>query len=104
MREEVTLELCPGSNVALGVYDGAQQVPLHRLVDLGVQIALGADDPLLFGSRLTDQYRTARDVHGFSDAELAQLARDSFAISNAPADVVAAAGADIDAWLAAPPA
>lgn len=100
----VGLEVCPGSNVALGVYESAPEVPLRPLFDAGARMALGADDPLLFGSRLTDQYRTARDVHGFSDAELAQLARDSFTISNAPADVVAAADADIDAWLAAPPA
>ena len=38
-------------------------------------VALGADDPLLFGSRLVDQYEIARDVHGFTDAELAELAR-----------------------------
>lgn len=96
----VGLEVCPGSNVALGVYAGAPDVPLRRLFDAGAKMALGADDPLLFGSRLGDQYRTAREVHGFSDAELAQLARDSFAISNAPDDVVRQANADIDAWLA----
>ena len=37
----------------------------------------GADDPLLFGSRLADQYRFAREQHGFTDEELAELARDS---------------------------
>lgn len=95
----VGLEICPGSNVALGVYEHPQDVPLRRLFDAGAQLALGADDPLLFGSRLSDQYRIARDVHGFSDAELARLARDSFTVSNAPADVVTQAHADIDAWL-----
>ncbi|WP_322612751.1 adenosine deaminase [Dermacoccus abyssi] len=100
----VGLEVCPGSNVALGVYEEARDVPLRRLFDAGAKMALGADDPLLFGSRLSDQYRTAREVHGFSDAELAQLARDSFAISRAPQDVVQRANADIDAWLLAQPA
>ena len=100
----VGLEVCPGSNVALGVYENAAAVPLRGLFDAGARLALGADDPLLFGSRLTDQYRSARDVHGFSDAELAQLARDSFAISRAPQDVVQRANADIDAWLLAQPA
>lgn len=98
----VGLEICPGSNVALGVYADAEDVPLRRLFDAGAKMALGADDPLLFGSRLGDQYRAARHAHGFSDAELAQLARDSFAISTAPDGVVAQANADIDAWLNAP--
>ena len=40
-------------------------------------VALGADDPLLFGTRLTAQYEIARHAHGFTDAELADLARMS---------------------------
>ena len=99
----VALEVCPGSNVSLGVYPTPEQVPLRTLIGAGATIALGADDPLLFDSRLLDQYETARHVHGLSDAELAELARSSFRASCAPVDVVATAMADIDAWLAASP-
>src|SRR5215469_987121 len=73
----VTLEVCPSSNVAMGVAATPAEVPLRVLLDAGVRVALGADDPLLFGSRLVDQYRLARDVHGLSDDELAELARMS---------------------------
>ena len=52
-----------------------EDVPLRTLVDAGARVALGADDPLIFGSRLADQYATARVDHGFRDAELAALAR-----------------------------
>ncbi|HMM97207.1 adenosine deaminase [Phycicoccus sp.] len=95
----VALEVCPGSNVSLGVYDAAPDVPLRRLLDAGARVALGADDPLIFGTRLVDQYEVARTVHGLTDAELAGLARASLAASRAPTDVRAAAEADIDAWL-----
>ncbi len=98
----VALEVCPGSNVSLGVYDAAADVPLRRLLDAGAVVALGADDPLIFGSRLTAQYETARSVHGLSDAELAGLARASFAASRAPAEVRAAAERDIARWLGGP--
>lgn len=98
----VALEVCPGSNVALGVYGEAPEVPLRTLVDAGATIALGADDPLLFDSRLLAQYESARTVHGMDDAELAELARGSFRASSAPQDLVDDAMADIDAWLAAP--
>src|SRR5262245_8011131 len=70
--EGITCELCPTSNVALGVYPGLEAVPLRKLFDAGVRIALGADDPLLFGTRLLDQYEAARDAHGFTDDELAE--------------------------------
>lgn len=99
----VALEVCPGSNVALGVYNKPADVPLRTLVDAGATIALGADDPLLFGNRLADQYRSAREDHGFTDTELAALARSSIDASLAPAAIRSAAYADIDAWLAAPP-
>lgn len=95
----VALEVCPGSNVSLGVYDEPEDVPLRRLLSAGATVALGADDPLIFGSRLAEQYETARTVHGLSDPELAGLARSSLAASRAPAEVRAAAEHDIEAWL-----
>ena len=70
----------------------------------GATIALGADDPLLFGSRLAGQYATMRAAHDLDDATLAQLARSSFAASRAPRDVVEAANRRIDEWLAPTPA
>jgi adenosine deaminase len=96
-----TLEVCPSSNVALGVAAAPADVPLRTLLAAGVPIALGADDPLLFGPRLTAQYEIARQAHGLTDAELAGLARMSVTGSAAPTQVRAELLAGIDAWLAA---
>jgi adenosine deaminase len=96
--ETVTCEVCPASNVALGVAPSPADVPLRTLVDGGVPVALGADDPLLFGPRLVAQYEIARDAHGFSDAELADLARMSVLASAAPADIRARLLTSIQAW------
>lgn len=95
----VTCEVCPASNVALGVYRELSEVPLRRLWEAGVPMALGADDPLLFGSRLAAQYEIARDHHGFTDAELAELARQSVRASAAPTEVKEKLLVEIDAWL-----
>jgi len=100
--EQVTLEVCPASNVALGVAKTPADVPLIELLDAGVPVALGADDPLLFGSRLTAQYELARNVFGLADDTLADLARTSVRGSVAPAEVKASLYAGIDAWLAEP--
>ena len=86
-ERQTTLEVCPASNVALGVAATPADVPLIRLLDAGIRVALGADDPLLFGSRLTAQYELARGVHGLTDDRLAELARMSVLGSAAPADV-----------------
>jgi adenosine deaminase len=95
----VALEVCPVSNVALGVYSDLTSVPLPQLLEAGATVALGADDPLLFGSRLAGQYATMRAAHDLDDATLARLAEMSFEASRAPSDVVAAARRDIAAWL-----
>ena len=102
VADGVALEVCPASNVSLGVYPALADVPLRALVDAGAQVALGADDPLLFGSRLVAQYETARHVHGFTDVELAGLARASIRASRSGPTSEAAALARVDAWLASP--
>ncbi|MFH8887200.1 adenosine deaminase [Streptomyces sp. NPDC017949] len=96
---QITCEVCPASNVALGVYQRPEDVPLRTLFEAGVPMALGADDPLLFGSRLAAQYEFARRHHGFTDAELAELARQSVRGSAAPDDVQAKLLDGIDHWL-----
>jgi adenosine deaminase len=97
----VTCEVCPSSNVSLGVAPDEASVPVRRLVAAGVPVALGADDPLLFGPRLVKQYEIARDVHGFTPGELAELARMSVRGSAAPPDTRVRLLAGIDDWLAA---
>ncbi|MCG2798690.1 MAG: adenosine deaminase [Cellulomonas sp.] len=97
----VALEVCPASNVSLGVFEAAAQVPLRTLVEAGATVALGADDPLLFRSRLVDQYVIARTELGFDDADLAELARGSIRASRAGAASKAAMLTRVESWLAA---
>jgi len=98
----IALEVCPASNVHLGVYPEPADVPLRQLVDAGATVALGADDPLLFLSRLTDQYRLARNELGFSDADIAELARASIRASLAGGGDKARWLAEVDDWLLEP--
>ena len=98
----VVLEVCPASNVALGVAGAVELVPVRELREAGVPVALGADDPLLFRSGLLDQYAAVRDQQGLPDEALAGLAADAVRGSAAPDDVKARLLAGVDAWLAAP--
>ena len=86
------------------MYSDLTSVPLPALLAAGATVALGADDPLLFGSRLAGQYATMRAAHDLTDTQLAELARMSVHASRAPEDVRSRVLADIDAWLAADPA
>ena len=95
----VVLEVCPASNVALGVAGAVELVPVRQLRDAGVPVALGADDPLLFRSGLLEQYAAVRDQQGLPDEDLAGLAADAVRGSAAPQDLRAELLAGIDAWL-----
>ena len=98
----IALEVCPVSNVALGVYTDLTSVPLPILLEAGATVALGAADPLLFGSRLAGQYATMRAAHDLDAPTLAELARMSVRASRAPEEVKAGLLGDVDRWLAAP--
>ena len=86
--------------LSLAVMDTADPAVARSLLDAGAQVALGADDPLLFGSRLAGQYATMRAAHELDDDQLAELARMSVRGSRAPDDVRARVLDEIDAWLA----
>lgn len=98
----VVLEVCPTSNVSLGVYSTLDEIPIRPLMDAGVQVSLGADDPLLFGSKLASQYAVLRAAQGLEDTELAELARMSIRGSYAPESLKKSGLAGIDAWLQLP--
>lgn len=97
-RAGITLEVCPTSNVSLGVYETLEEVPVRTLMEAGVQVGLGSDDPLLFGSRLDGQYAVLRAAQEFSDDELAELARGSIRGSSAPDDIKVKALSGIEDW------
>jgi adenosine deaminase len=54
-RRGIALEVCPTSNVRLGIYPSHAAHPLRRLYDAGVRVTLNSDDPGLFGATLGDE-------------------------------------------------
>lgn len=97
-ERQIACEVCPASNVALGVVAGHEDVPLRRLEGAGVPVVLAADDPLLFGASLVEQYAAVRDSLGYDRAGLARLARASVQCSTMPTDLAQKSLEDIDAW------
>ena len=77
--EEDTI-LCVGvsGNVATGAVTGFETHPLPRLLEAGVRVALSADDPLLFATTTSGEYRVARQRFGLDDSVLRRLAENSW--------------------------
>jgi len=73
--EGVVLEVCPGSNVALGLFPSFKDHPLRLFYDMGLKVTLNSDDPPFFHSSLAYEYEMASTEMGFSDAELDKMTR-----------------------------
>jgi adenosine deaminase len=73
--EQIVCDICPVSNVTLGLIPEVGQHPAPRLQAAGVPVTLNADDQLWFGASITDQYSIARESWGLSDEAIASFAR-----------------------------
>lgn len=96
----VPLEVCPSSNVTLGLVPALPDHPLPRLRDAGLTVTLNTDIPSVTGTTLTDEYALARDVFGYDDAVLAELALAAVDASFAPADLKSDLHRRTRTWLA----
>lgn len=76
--ERTTLCVAPTGNVATGAAKSFEEHPLLRLIEAGVRVALSADDPLLFATTTTNEFRVARDRFGLGDAMLHRLAESGW--------------------------
>jgi adenosine deaminase len=74
--EGVTLEVCPTSNLRTGIVSSYESHPLRRLIDAGVRVSLGSDDPAMFGTTLQGEYEVAAGRFGFTEAELMTATRN----------------------------
>ncbi|MEV5750176.1 adenosine deaminase [Actinoallomurus sp. NPDC052308] len=96
------LEVCPSSNVALGVAPSFAAHPLPLLRDAGLVVTVSTDIPVIVGTTLTEEYARIRTAFGYDDAVLAELSRAGVEASFAPESTKARLRQEIDAWLAAP--
>jgi adenosine deaminase len=104
LRERaIPLEVCPSSNVALGLVDSLATHPLPALRDAGLVVTVNTDIPAIIATSLTREYQHIRDTFGCGDEAIADLARASIDASFAPQPTRARLHREINAWLEASP-
>jgi adenosine deaminase len=75
----IPIEICLTSNVQTRAATSYAAHPLRAYYDAGLNVVLSTDNRLMSGTTLTDEYRHAADDLGFTLAELATIALNSFA-------------------------
>jgi adenosine deaminase len=100
-REQMTLTVCPLSNLKLCVVPDMASHPIDAMLRAGLRATINSDDPAYFGGYVNDNYRAAAAGRGLGRDDLATLARNSFLGSFLSAEEKAAHLARLDAYLAA---
>ena len=100
LDEVVTLDMCPTSNVKLGVISDAGAHPIGRLHRRGIRVTVSTDNPTVLGCRLTDELHLLVGALGFSTRDLVQVQRNAFQAARLPEVARTAILAELDALLA----
>ena len=96
---DITLDLCPTSNVQAGIVASLADHPLAALHRAGVSVTLSTDDRTVTGTTLTDEMAHTAEAQGLTDDELAAIAVNGFRRAFAPAASMAPILADAErAW------
>ena len=80
----IACDVCPGSNVALGAVPSMDVHPLAAMLDAGITVTLGSDDPPLMSTTLLAEYEHAWNLASLDEDGLRRLADNSLVESFAP--------------------
>ena len=75
----IVLEVCPGSNVFLGVYPRLAAHPIQALRDRGVKVTVSTDDPPFFHTTMTREYEGLARDFGWGEADFAEITETALA-------------------------
>lgn len=72
-EENIHLEICPSSNIALNVFDSFENHPFKTLFDQGFSVSLNSDDPPYFKCTVGGEYQIAKDIYQLSEHDLKKV-------------------------------
>jgi adenosine deaminase len=85
LREErIAIDMCPVSNVKTGAVATIADHPIRQYLEEGLLVTVNSDDPPMFGTSITNEYRVLYDTLGFSERDLQQLSLNAVEASFLP--------------------
>ena len=96
VRDRVVLDVCPSSNVKLGLFPSLEEHPVAEFWRAGLNMTISSDDPPFMHTTLTDELRHVVRLAGLSRSDLAELQRRAARAAFAPEATKAGIVARID--------
>ncbi len=100
IREQVPLDICPSSNVRIGLFPSLEAHPVITFWRAGVNLTVSSDDPPFFHTTLTDELRHVVRIARLARDDLAELQRRAARHSFASEDLKAGLLGEIETWVA----
>jgi adenosine deaminase len=100
-ERDVTLDLCPTSNVQAGIVASLAAHPLAALHRAGVSVTLSTDDRTVSNTTLSSEMAAVVAAQGLTPAELVAIAVNGFRAGFGPHAFLRAAATDAEAQWAA---
>ena len=84
-EKQIPLEVCPTSNICLGVAPSLAEHPLPKLLAEGLSVTINSDDPPMFNTTLTNEYHRIAEAFGFDQQVIETLVMNAVRASLLPA-------------------
>jgi adenosine deaminase len=84
VERQIGLDVCPTSNICLGIYPDYTSHPLRQLWDAGALLTLNSDDPPMFNTELNQEYHLLIEHYGFDVDELERISLNGMRASLLP--------------------
>lgn len=98
IERRIPLEVCPTSNVKLGLADSHESHCLPDLLSSGLRVTLNTDDPAYFDVTLNEELQLAHDNHGVGIERLWAMQQLALEVSLAPDDTRRQIREELDSW------
>lgn len=69
----IALELCPSSNIKLGLFPDLKNHPFPQLLEAGLMVSLNSDDPPFMFTTLGEEYKRVQAAYNYSDETMTAI-------------------------------
>jgi adenosine deaminase len=97
--QSIVCDVCPTSNVRLGIVRSIRDHPLQAMLECGVPVTVNADDPAFLGTTVTEEYIRLQRAWCLTDADIAVLSCSGLHASGASTGTKRRILSGIDRWL-----
>ena len=69
-ERNIALEICPTSNIKLGLFKDFNSHPFPQLLEAGIKVSLNSDDPPFMSTTLAQEYALTQKAYNYTNDEM----------------------------------